>query len=75
MNHFDEELEYQEQLDVWNELIAYWRWYPDAFIECITPTDEDGNRQGITLGDDQKMILRILCRFKYSHIVLPRGYG
>lgn len=75
MAFHDDELEYNEQLDVWNELIAYFRWYPDAFIECITPTDEDGNRQGITLGDDQKMILRVLCRFKYSHIVLPRGYG
>lgn len=75
MKHFDEELDYHDQLDVWNELIAYWRWYPDAFVECITPIDEEGNRQGITLGDDQKMILRVLCRFKYSHIVLPRGYG
>lgn len=75
MTHFDEELDYHDQLDVWNELIAYFRWYPDAFVECITPIDEEGNRQGITLGDDQKLILRVLCRFKYTHIVLPRGYG
>ena len=75
MAHFDEELDYHDQLDVWNELIAYFRWYPDAFVECITPIDEEGNRQGITLGDDQKLILRVLCRFKYTHIVLPRGFG
>ena len=71
----NEELSHEEQLDVWNELIAYWRFYPDVFLECITPYDEDGRRQGISLGDDQKLILRAMCRFPYTHIVLPRGYG
>lgn len=69
------ELTKEEVLDVWSELIAYWRWYPDAFLECITPVNENGERQGITLGSDQKLILRVLCRFPYSHIVLPRGFG
>lgn len=71
----NEELTKDEQLDLWNELIAYFRFYPDAFLECITPYDEDGNRQGITLGSDQKLILRVLSRFDYTHIVLPRGFG
>ena len=71
----NEELSHEEQLDVWNELIAYWRFYPDIFLECITPYDENGKRQGISLGDDQKLILRAMCRFPYTHIVLPRGYG
>ena len=64
-----------EQLDRWSELIAYFRWYPDVFCEWVTPTDEDGKRIGITLGADQKLLLRAMCRFAYNYLVLPRGYG
>ena len=64
-----------EQLDRWSELIAYFRWYPDVFCEWITPTDDEGKRIGITLGADQKLILRAMCRFAYNYLVLPRGYG
>lgn len=71
----DEDLTLDEQLDVWNELISFYSFYPDIFLECITPVNEKGERQGIVLGSDQKLILRILCRFPYTHIVLPRGYG
>ena len=74
MNH-ENDFSYEEQLDVWNELIAYFQFYPDVFLECITPYDENGKRQGITLGSDQKLILRALCRFEYCHVVLPRGFG
>ena len=61
-------------------MLKYWETngvnvYPDIFLECITPYDENGKRQGISLGDDQKLILRAMCRFPYTHIVLPRGYG
>lgn len=71
----DDSLTQDEQFDLFNELIAYYRFYPDVFLENITPYDEDGKRQGITLGSDQKLILRSLCRFPYTHIVLPRGFG
>ena len=64
-----------EQLDRWGELIAYWRWYPDVFLEAITPTNEEGKRIGITLGADQKLMLRVMARFAYNYNVLPRGYG
>ena len=71
----DDSLTQEEQFDLLNEMIAFWKFYPDIFLESITPHDEEGNRQGITLGSDQKMILRALCRFEYTHIVLPRGFG
>ena len=71
MNEYSQD----EQLDRWSELIAYFRWYPDVFCEWITPTDEDGKRIGITLGADQKLLLRSMCRFAYNYLVLPRGYG
>ena len=71
MNEYSQD----EQLDRWSELIAYFRWYPDVFCEWITPTDDDGKRIGITLGADQKLLLRAMCRFAYNYLVLPRGYG
>ena len=72
---YDDNLTQEEQFDLFSELIAFYRWYPDAFLESITPYDEDGNRQGITLGSDQKYILRIIARYPYSHMVISRGYG
>ena len=71
MNEYSQD----EQLDRWSELIAYFRWYPDVFCEWITPTDDEGKRIGITLGADQKLLLRAMCRFAYNYLVLPRGYG
>lgn len=71
----DDSLTQDEQFDLWNELIAFWRFYPDIFLEMITPYDENGKRQGILLDSSQKLILRALCRFPYTHIVLPRGFG
>lgn len=44
-----------EQLSRWEELIAYFRWYPDIFLSWITPTEVDEEtgetrKLGIELG-------------------------
>ena len=49
-------------------------------MEAITPTEVDEEtgevkRIGITLGADQKLLLRTMCRFPYNYEVLSRGYG
>ena len=75
VSSYKNEYTLDEQLDRWAELIAYFRWYPDVFCEWITPTNEDGKRIGITLGADQKLLLRCMARFAYNFLVLPRGYG
>lgn len=77
---YKNEYSQKEQLDRWAELIAFWRWYPDCFLEAITPTEVDEEtgevkRIGITLGADQKLLLRTMCRFPYNYEVLSRGYG
>lgn len=58
-------------LNKWEVLIAYLRWYPDHFYQLITP--ETGAL--IKLGPDQRIILRCLVRFKSTYGVLPRGSG
>ena len=77
---YKNEYSQKEQLDRWAELIAFWRWFPDLFLEAITPTEVDEEtgevkRVGITLGADQKLLLRTMCRFPYNYEVLSRGYG
>ena len=52
---YKNEYSHEEQMGIWSELIAYWRVYPDAFIELITPTEVDEEtgevkRVGISLG-------------------------
>lgn len=69
-----------EQLSRWEELIAYFRWYPDIFLSWITPTEVDEEtgetrKLGIELGADQRLLLRTMCRFPYNFEVLSRGYG
>lgn len=77
---YKDTLSQDEQLDRWRELIAYWRWYPDLFLEAITPTkmdEETGEikKFGVEWGADQKLLLRTMARFAYNFEVLPRGFG
>lgn len=72
----DNELSWEEELDKWEELIAFWRWYPDLFLDMITPVDpETGQIKGIRLGCDQRMFLRSLSRMSWGYYVFSRGYG
>ena len=77
---YKNEYSQEEQLSRWSELIALWRWYPDLFLEAITPTQLDEKtgevkKVGIILGGDQKILLRAMARFAYNFEVLPRGFG
>ena len=60
----------KNNLEKLSELIAYWRWYPDLFLDLITP--ESG---GIKLHTDQRVYLRVISRFYSTYGVLPRGWG
>lgn len=78
--NYKNEYSQSEQLDRWSELIGFWRWYPDLFLDAITPTEIDEEtgevkRIGIELGADQRLLLRTMCRFPYNFEVLSRGYG
>lgn len=52
---YKSEYSQEEQLSRWAELIAYFRWFPDAFCDWITPTEIDEEtgevrKLGIELG-------------------------
>lgn len=61
---------FQQNIDKWVEFISWARFYPDLFLDLITP--ETG---GIRLDLDQRVFLRALVRFPSVYGVFPRGYG
>ena len=52
------------------ELTSWVNWYPDLFLDLITP--ESG---GIKLHTDQRIYLRSIMRFSSTYGVFPRGWG
>lgn len=50
------------------ELTSWVNWYPDLFLDMITP--ESG---GIKLHIDQRIYLRCILRFCSTYGVFPRG--
>ena len=78
--NYKNEYSQKEQLDRWSELIAFYRFYPDLWLDLITPTEMDEEtgevkKVGINLGADQRLLLRAMLRFPYNFEVLSRGYG
>lgn len=61
---------FSNNLNKWVNFISWARWFPDLFLDLITP--ETG---GIRLDLDQRVFLRCLFRFLRVYGVFPRGYG
>ena len=58
------------------EYIAYWREYPDMFIDFLQ-TGESGNipESGLKFYFYQRVFLRAAMRYKYVYFVFPRAYS
>ena len=56
--------------------IAYWREYPDMFIDFLQ-TGESGNipESGLKFYFYQRVFLRAAMRYKYVYFVFPRAYS
>lgn len=57
-----------ENLYKYIEFSSWVNWYPDLFLDMITP--ESG---GIKLHSDQRIYLRSILRFVSTYGVFPRG--
>ena len=65
-----------EQIDMWSNILAYFMWYPDLFLDACRPKDpETGELLGISLDFSQRMFLRSLFRMEQSYHCYPRGWG
>ena len=58
------------------EYIAYWREYPDMFIDFLQ-TGENGEipESGLHFYFYQRVFLRVAMRYKYVYMVFPRAYS
>lgn len=61
---------------VLRKYIAYWREYPDMFIDFLQ-TGENGQipENGLHFYFYQRVFLRVAMRFKYVYMVFPRAYS
>ena len=62
------------------QYIAYWREYPDMFIDFLqTGVDGQIPEDGLKFYYYQRVFLRVAMRYKYVYAVFPRksasGYG
>ncbi|MDM0660120.1 hypothetical protein QTH47_13425 [Clostridium perfringens] len=61
---------FEKNLDKWCDFMVWAKWFPDLFLDLITP--EEG---GIRLDLDQRVFLRCMIRFVSIYGTFPRGYG
>lgn len=59
---------FETNKEKWRELCSYFRWYPDKFIDFISPDDAK-----ISLYFYQRVYLRIMMRYRKVFITATRG--
>lgn len=62
----------RRDLDRYRELIAYWRVYPDRFVDYLCSLDPNNTFHFYFY---QRLTLRIIFRHKYSYAVFCRAYS
>ena len=61
---------------VLRDYIAYWREYPDMFIDFLqTGVDGEIPKEGLRFYFYQRVFLRIALRYRQVYAVFPRGYS
>ena len=62
----------REQLPVIRDYIAYWREYPDMFVEFLCG---ENNPENFHLFFYQRLFLRAVMRHRYAYATFPRAYS
>ena len=62
----------RESLPVIRQYIAYWREYPDMFVEFLCGP---GNSENFHLFFYQRLFLRAVMRHRYAYATFPRAYS
>ena len=68
-----------ERLDpikpILRKYIAYWREYPDMFVDFLQTGDNPDAKKTLKFYFYQRVFLRIAMRYKYVYAVFPRAYS
>ena len=62
----------REQLPIIRDYIAYWREYPDMFVEFLCG---ESNPENFHLFFYQRLFLRAVMRHRYAYATFPRAYS
>ena len=62
----------QEDLPQLQKLIAYWRWYPDKFVDFLCSLNPENTFHFFYY---QRVFLRAILRHKYVYCVFCRAYS
>ena len=62
----------REQLPIIKQYIAYWREYPDMFVEFLCG---ENNPENFHLFFYQRLFLRAVMRHRYAYATFPRAYS
>lgn len=57
------------------QYIAYWREYPDMFIDFLQDGGNPEIKKELNFYSYQRVYLRVAMRYKYVYAVFPRAYG
>lgn len=57
------------------QYIAYWRGYPDMFIDFLQDGGDDTKEKKLKFYFYQRVFLRAAMRYKYVYMVFPRAYS
>lgn len=62
----------QEHLEDYQHLIAYWRKYPDKFIDYLASLNPDNKFHFYGI---QRVVLRLMMRYRNVYLVFSRGFS
>lgn len=57
------------------EYIAFWREYPDLFVDFLQTGGDATKKKELNFFFYQRVFLRAAMRYKYVYMVFPRAYS
>lgn len=57
------------------QYIAFWREYPDLFIDFLQTGGDPNHKKELSFYFYQRVFLRVAMRYKYVYMVFPRAYS
>lgn len=62
-------------IPVARQYIAYWREYPDMFVDFLQTGNDPEKKPALELRFYQRVFMRVAMRYRYVYCVYPRGYS
>ena len=62
-------------ISIGRQYIAYWREYPDMFIDFLQDGGDSSKERKLKFYFYQRVFLRAAMRYKYVYMVFPRAYS